>query len=160
VFFLLAFLVRETHGALFAKRWIGEYVIVGYEARCHQGVIGRDRHLAIHLTDVMQKHVHQTEPSSIGANLVAVKSVSLQKGLLILVELIVVRVGDEIVGSEEETAGSTGRISDSLTRLRPDAFDHCADKRARGEILRDQVHAAGAKPNFRGFDLNGIVYQW
>jgi hypothetical protein len=39
VFFPVAFLVRETHGALLAKGWIGKHVIEGRKARCYKGVI-------------------------------------------------------------------------------------------------------------------------
>ena len=45
------------------------------------------------------------------------------------------RVCQKIVGSEEETAGTAGRVGDRFARLGADAFDHGADQGTRREVL-------------------------
>ena len=59
----------------------------------------------------------------------------LEKRLLLPVEREVVRVGDEIVGAQEEPAGAARGVCDALARLRPHALDHGADQSARREVL-------------------------
>ncbi len=63
------------------------------------------------------------------------EGVVFEERLLRLVQMVVFRVRDEIVGGEKNAAGTAGRIGDSLARFRPHALHHGADQGARGEIL-------------------------
>ena len=83
----------------------------------------------------MQEHVHQAQTACIGDDLVAVKRLVLQERLLVPVQVEVVRVGNEVVGGEKETACTAGRVGDERARFGADAFDHSADEGTRREIL-------------------------
>ena len=132
---LLPLLVGEAHGALLAERWIGQHVVEALTGIGHQRVIGRNRRSAVDLADVVEKHIHQAQAARVGDDLVAMKRLVLQERLLPLVEIEVVRVGDEVVGCQKEPAGSAGRIGDVLARLGAHAFHHAADESAWREIL-------------------------
>ena len=147
--FLLALLVGEAHRAFLAEGRIGEDVVEA-SARSARPArrSGEISDVAVDLADVVQEHVHQAEAARVGDDLVAVKRLVLQERLLRLVELVVVRVGQEVVGGEEEAAGAAGRIGDGLARLGPHAFDHRADQRARREVL-----------SRAGFGVLGVLLQ-
>ena len=83
----------------------------------------------------MQEHVHQAQPARVGDDLVAVKRLVLQESLLRPIKPEVVRVGDEVVGSQKETARAAGRVGDERARFGPDALDHGPDEGARREVL-------------------------
>ena len=133
--FLLAVFVGEAQGALLAERRIRQHVVIPLAVVGDQGVMRQYGHAAVDLADVVQEQVHQAQPPGVGDDLVAVKRVVLEKRLLIPVEGEVGRVGDEVVGAQEEPAGAAGGVRDALPRLGAHALDHGADQGARGEVL-------------------------
>ena len=135
VLVLFALLVRETHGTLLAERRVREHIVITLAGVGHKRVIWRNGCAAVDLADVVQEHVHQAQAARVGDDLAAMKRLVLQKFILRPIQIEVVRVGDEVVGGQEETARAAGRVGDELGRFGPYAFDHGADEGARREIL-------------------------
>lgn len=88
VFFLLAFLVGETHRAFLTERRIRQHVIEAFTGIRHQRIIRGNHAVAVDLADIVQKHIHQREAPRIGDNLIAVKCLVLQKRFLRFIQRI------------------------------------------------------------------------
>ena len=131
VCFLFPLFVGKAHAALLAERRICQNVIKTLSARGNQRIVGRNHRLAVDLANVVQKHIHEAEAAGVGDDLVAGKRAVFQEYLLFLVEFIVLWIADEIVTSEEKTAGAACRIGNGLAGLRAHTLHHRADKRAR-----------------------------
>ena len=77
---------------------------------------GRNGRAAVDLADIVEDHVHQAQAPGVGDALVAVERVVLEESLLLLVQVEVVRAGDEVIDRQEEPARAAGRVSASAKR--------------------------------------------
>jgi hypothetical protein len=83
----------------------------------------------------MQEKVHDAQARRGVDDLPAAQGVVAQDALLVGVELVVVRIGDVVVGGEQEAAGAAGGVADALAGGGAHDLDHGLDERARGEVL-------------------------
>ena len=83
----------------------------------------------------MQIQVHQRRLVGCGHDLVPIEGILLQKLLLGPIQLIVLGISQERLGSQEEPAAATAGIRDRLHWLRTHALHHGADQGPGCEVL-------------------------
>lgn len=81
----------------------------------------------------MEEEVHETEPVGGSDDFPSMEGFRFEEFFLVTVEVVV--FAEMIVGGEEESAGSAGRVNDGFSRLGVDAFDHCLDEGTGREVL-------------------------
>jgi len=88
---LLALVVGEGHTAFFAEGRIGQHIVDAQAGIGHQGVGRRDKGIAVEVTDVVEKEVHQRQAAGAGDDLVAGEGLVFEELFLILAQAVMLR---------------------------------------------------------------------
>lgn len=94
---ILALLIGDGNGRLFAEGWIGEHIVHTIAGICQQGVANGNGHFTINIADVVQIQVHQCHLEGIAHQLIAIEGFIFQELLILAGESVISRIGEEFL---------------------------------------------------------------